>query len=136
MVGANDSARAEEAGESRETSNRRGWWYSVIGPPFEALLRVWRALTDSQRGILGRLLRFWQYLFRGPESDPADVSKLPTKAAALLSSAILALTMYAWPLSDILPIWLFFALTAIVFFVAYRGIQFASVSGSGHRWEA
>lgn len=136
MAKADDSKKAGGARRAALPQRRPGLLARLFGPPIEALQRAWRALIDSQTGWLGRVLEFWRFLFLGPEPDEEGAVSPPAKTAWLLASAVVALTLYSWPLSDILPVWLFVVLAVVVWIFALRSIQFASVRGSGHRWEA
>lgn len=114
---------------------RPGLLREILGPPIEAALRVWRRITDRRDGVLGRVLDFWRFLFLGPEPDEEGEITPPAKTSLLLASVVLAVLMYAWPLSDILPTWLFVPLAVALVWFMYRAIQYASLHGSGNRWE-
>lgn len=109
--------------------------WRVFGPPLAALRRAYLALRARMVVAFGRLSGFWRYLFLGPEPDEAGQLTPPTRSALLLASAILAVTLYSWPLRDILPPWLFIPLALVLLVVAHRSIQYASLRASGHRWE-
>lgn len=107
----------------------------LFGPPVEALKRMWRAVQQRLAPLFGQISGFWRFLFIGPEPDEHGELTPPTKTALILASVMLGVALYSWPLKDILPSWIFVPLALIVLAFAYRGVQYASLRGSGSRWE-
>lgn len=117
----------EEAGHERPAP----WYEQLFGPPLLALRRLWLAVVAR----LAKASIFWQFLFMGATPDEQGELTPPTRSAWLLTSAIVGVTFYGWPLRDILPPVLFIGVVVIATFLIVRAIQYASLRGSGHVFE-
>lgn len=108
----------------------------LFGPPWQALKRSAERAASWLGLVLGRFLEFWNYLFLGQPGDEGGTTTPPAKTSLLLAAVTLALTLYSWPARDIFPWWVFVPVCLLVLWLAFRAIQFASLRGSGSRWEA
>ena len=118
-----------------EASAGGGWFWAIVGPPWMAAKRAGAALQERFGAVFARWAEAWRNLFLGQEQGEDVEVTPPVATALLLATVVVALTMYSWPLRDILPAPLFVVLAVAVLIGAFVTIRKASMRGSGQPWE-
>lgn len=99
----------------------------LLGPPWEAFMRVIRAIRDKAEGLISQFLERWDRLWRtGRTGDRVREARIGANGVPLLATVTLALVWYFLPL----PRWLGYGPARFVLFgfVLWAGLLVAWLS--------